>query len=332
MANDWTTLIESLAKKYKVDPAAALAVASVEGLSGGVGDQGTSYGPFQLHEGGALPQGRNRAWAESPAGIEYAIREIAKVAAGLHGQAAIKNIVTRFERPADPTNEIKNALSAYGKPVGGSSSGRTPGPDPGSGGSIPSPPAFDIKQNALSGLQDIASGQYDPTSVLASLAQAKVAMTPKAPKVAAQPGVAPEPDLATPDVKKWVIKNPGMDRQGTPTKAPVIDFVARVAQLYGAPLAIGTGSNHRQYVAGEHGVVSDHWYGDAADIPASGDALTRLGQEALIAAGMPEKEARKATGGVYNVGGYNILFNTKVGGNHYNHLHVGLGRIIGRPR
>jgi predicted Zn-dependent protease len=42
-------------------------------------------------------------------------------------------------------------------------------------------------------------------------------------------------------------------------------------------------------------------------------------------------EARKQTGGVFNIGGYNILFNTHVGGNHFNHLHIGLGRIIGRP-
>ena len=55
------------APRYGVDPAAALAVAAQEGLSGRVGDAGTSFGPFQLHRGGALPAGRGRAWAESNA-------------------------------------------------------------------------------------------------------------------------------------------------------------------------------------------------------------------------------------------------------------------------
>ncbi len=58
--------------------------------------------------------------------------------------------------------------------------------------------------------------------------------------------------------------------------------------------------------------------------PTSGDALTQLGQEALIAAGMSRKQAMKQTGGVYNIGRYQILFNTHVGGNHFNHLHVGV--------
>lgn len=116
---DWVRLIRALAPRYGVDPRAALAVASAEGLSGGRGDQGTSAGPFQLHRGGALPSGRDYGWAESPAGIEYALREIGKVAGGLHGQSAISNIVSRFERPADPRSEIARALASYGKVGGG---------------------------------------------------------------------------------------------------------------------------------------------------------------------------------------------------------------------
>lgn len=121
MANrqDWIALIRQLATKYGVDPRAALAVASSEGLSGGVGDAGTSYGPFQLHRGGALPAGRDRVWAESPAGIEYALRQIAGVAKGLSGPAAIEAIVRKFERPADPTGEIARASQAYGSFAGG---------------------------------------------------------------------------------------------------------------------------------------------------------------------------------------------------------------------
>ena len=134
------------------------------------------------------------------------------------------------------------------------------------------------------------------------------------------------------NVSKWAIAGSGMDRGGVRTNPAVFQSVARIAQLYGRPLTIGTGSNHREFVNNDpHGHRSDHWFGEAADVPMTGAALTKLGQDALIMAGMSPAEARKQTGGVFNVGGYNILFNTHVGGNHFNHLHIGLGRIIGRP-
>jgi hypothetical protein len=124
--------------------------------------------------------------------------------------------------------------------------------------------------------------------------------------------------------------SPNADRADVRTKQAVILFVRKIAGVYGKPLEIGTGSNHHQFVAGEGNTVSDHWYGEAADVPASGAALTRLGQAALIAAGADPKWAHRQTGGVFNINGYNILFNTHVGGNHFNHLHVGLGRRLGR--
>jgi len=111
----WASQIKQLSKKYGLDPHAVLAVASVEGLSGGVGDAGTSFGPLQLHVGGALPKGKGKAWAESPVGIKYAMQRIASVAKGLKGEAAIRAIVTKFERPANPAAEIQKALSRYGK-------------------------------------------------------------------------------------------------------------------------------------------------------------------------------------------------------------------------
>lgn len=111
--SDYTTNIVTLAKKYNVDPYAALSVAAMEGLGGGVGDNGTSFGPFQLHVGGELPLGKTQAWAESPAGINYALQRISKVAGGLKGQQAIEAIVNSFEKPADPNSEIAGALSLY---------------------------------------------------------------------------------------------------------------------------------------------------------------------------------------------------------------------------
>lgn len=119
-------LIASLARRYGVDPRAALAIASVEGgFHGSVGDNGTSFGPFQLHEGGALPAGRGNAWANSPAGIQYALQHIASVARGLHGRAAVSAISSRFERPANVPAEIAKAMGRYGGsiPSGGGGGG-----------------------------------------------------------------------------------------------------------------------------------------------------------------------------------------------------------------
>lgn len=119
----------------------------------------------------------------------------------------------------------------------------------------------------------------------------------------------------------------GANRPGVPLSGLVRGYARQVSAAYGKPLTITTGSQHNQYVAGTNR-QSEHWTGNAADIPASGQQLTRLGQAALIAAGMSPKRARQQRGGVYNmtVGGrrIQILFNTNTGGNHYDHLHIGV--------
>ena len=116
-------LIQQGAAARGVDPAAVLSIASVEGgVNGGqIGDNGTSFGPFQLHMGGALPSQFNgnpqaaNQWANSAAGINYALDAIAKVAKGLHGQQAIQAISSQFERPADVAGEVTKASGRYGQ-------------------------------------------------------------------------------------------------------------------------------------------------------------------------------------------------------------------------
>jgi murein DD-endopeptidase MepM/ murein hydrolase activator NlpD len=117
VTGDATADLVAAAQRYGVDPSALLAVASVEGGTtyGAIGDHGTSYGPLQLHRGGALPAGRGAAWANSPAGIDYAVSRIAKYAKGLRGKAAVAAIVRGFERPANPTAEIAKANAQLAK-------------------------------------------------------------------------------------------------------------------------------------------------------------------------------------------------------------------------
>jgi hypothetical protein len=192
-----------------------------------------------------------------------------------------------------------------------------------------STPSFDPKAFALSSSQDIAAGQYDPIQELQSLHEAMLAAsqagksgagttsaTTGAPQISHMPA-------QTGDWQKFVKLAQGADRPGVTTDPSVLQFVGQIGMRFGRRLTIGTGTQHNQYVVGTHR-ESDHWTGHAADIPMSGAALTRLGRAALVAAGMSPKKARKIKGGVFNIGGYQILFNTNEGGNHYNHLHVGI--------
>jgi hypothetical protein len=134
----------------------------------------------------------------------------------------------------------------------------------------------------------------------------------------------PTPSLPPTGSSGKVILSKGADRPGVHTNKAVLNFVGQIAGAYGHPLTIGTGTNHDQMTV--NGNVSDHWSGNAADIPATGNTLVKLGQDALIQAGMNPSQARKQTGGLYNVNGYQVIFNTHEGGDHTNHLHVGLGR------
>lgn len=133
--------IRSQARSLGLDPNAVLAVAAHEGVTipAQVGDQGTSFGPWQLHAGGRLPASvwargpaYARQWADSPAGIDYALGGIASVAKGLTGNDAIDAIVRRFEQPrADlAPGEISRSQQTYasgGVPVAsGASLGITP--------------------------------------------------------------------------------------------------------------------------------------------------------------------------------------------------------------
>lgn len=190
---DWIQWIRQYAAKYHVDPQAALAVASREGLGGGVGDQGTSFGPFQLHEGGALPRGRGQAWAESPAGVEYALRQIGQVAGGQHGQTAVRNIVSRFERPADPAGEIAGAIGALGQFGGAANAAAapvSPGPAPGLQASAPeTSPVAAMLLKQLQGGGDVnfmalAAANKQPAR------QAQKVTHAQGPNVPATPGAA----------------------------------------------------------------------------------------------------------------------------------------------
>lgn len=263
-------LITQKALKYGVDPEVALRLALGEGGVGfgAVGDHGTSFGPFQLHVGGALPRGKGASWANSAAGIDYAMRGIAKFAAGKHGQAGVAAGVTGFERPAAPGAEIARDM---GFDVGNlpRAKGGAPSPMAGlsSGASTlmgqPSMKAL-AAQFLLQQSQDIAAGGMPDTSGLLALAMARQqaqAQAPQARTSAPAAGGAPRPAQAVGGLMKFI---------GAPTAGVhggFLQTLSKAARAAGATqIKVTSGYRSPQHNAAVGGVAhSQHMRGDAMD-------------------------------------------------------------------
>ncbi len=197
-------------------------------------------------------------------------------------------------------------------------------------------PTFDFKGASQRSLQQIAQGTYKPTAALADLYASRQTPT-SAPEVPTKEpitqGSGPnlgleydEPKVASGSWEKWVI-DPA-PRQG-PSKhhqPAILQFVGRIGRRAGKKLAPWGNESHSLTTV--NGNRSAHADGFGADVPARDAELKRLGYMALLEAGMSKKEALAASrrGGLYNVGGYQIIFATDIGGNHHDHLHVGIRR------
>lgn len=103
-------------------------------------------------------------------------------------------------------------------------------------------------------------------------------------------------------------------------KPSVLKFAKRISAILGEPIIGSDGTGHSHLTV--NGNVSQHSTGNATDIPATGGDLIKKGRAALIAAGMPKAQAMKQTGGLFNVNGHQIIFNTHEGGDHTDHLHI----------
>ena len=119
--------------------------------------------------------------------------------------------------------------------------------------------------------------------------------------------------------------SPGANRAGVPMTSAIKQVLAAMTRS-GRRVNVGTGSNHSQMTSS--GNVSDHWSGNAADIPATGRDGDLIAAHAIRAAtGVPFGEAlkRARAGGIQN-------FNTPQGRvqviwrapGHYDHVHVGI--------
>jgi hypothetical protein len=191
--------------------------------------------------------------------------------------------------------------------------------------SAPAPPAFSARPVLPAGYTPIQAASVAPQPAVSDLLAAAARVPAGAvPQVNVTPGSGGGGAGAQPgngSRKRGTVRfAAGADRPGVRTKPAVGRFVARVAGVVGHPLTVGTGTRHSRLTTS--GNVSDHWSGHAADIPATGRELIRIGRAALVAAGMSPARARKQNGGLYNVNGHQVIFNTHIGGDHTNHVHV----------
>lgn len=132
-----------------------------------------------------------------------------------------------------------------------------------------------------------------------------------------------------------VIIAPGANLPGQPVQAMTLKYIARMAASIGKPITVTTGTNHSKMSAS--GKVSDHFTGHACDIGMFANGGTddspvgdRIMEAACLLAGDSKNGASaKAHGGglfTFTHGNQRIqcIWKTNEGGNHHNHVHVGV--------
>jgi hypothetical protein len=123
---------------------------------------------------------------------------------------------------------------------------------------------------------------------------------------------------------------PSANRAGAPLRGVTRRFVSHVAAIAGTKITITTGTNHSRMTV--DGNVSDHWDGHAADIAVPIDSRRgdRIATAALVAAGVSKHRARQMArrGGLYTLNykgrRIQVIWKTYAGGNHHNHVHIGI--------
>jgi hypothetical protein len=148
---------------------------------------------------------------------------------------------------------------------------------------------------------------------------------------------------------KWSVAA-GANRPGSSLTPLLTAFLDQVAQYTSYEPVVTTGTNHNKYVQGSTN-ISDHYSGNGADFgsvvnnfgtsKAQPNQVVPRGDE-LAAAGMiacgtdpTTAHAQALKGGVYSmkctVNGQNVrvqvLWKTDEGGNHHNHVHIGIKAI-----
>lgn len=292
--NDVRRFIYQYAPTVGLDPMAVSAIGMHEGglRRNAVGDHGTSFGPFQLHEGGALPSGRGAGWAGSNAGLKYAMDQMSRYAKGKTGAAAVSSIARDFERPADPAGEISDAMTYYGgKPTGNFSFSASPSQAtrasqasvPGIGGDPTSTRSNALMQYALAQSNALMGGDTSgTTNSLLSFLQAvpqEVSSPSQSHAAPANTSAAPPGSSLSKDVagklKLAIVPGQWDTRPGIQVNSQILPSVLDITKKFGVKVNSGYRSaEHNAAVGGAS--HSDHLGGNAVDFTGDPSAMHRL--------------------------------------------------------
>lgn len=316
---DW---IKKAAAATGADPTVLLATAIQESgarLHPSAGDGGTSFGTFQFHRGGALAN-HPPEWASTYPSFLNRAQQFARYKVH-HGKGA-----AAVQGPLD--------AGLYAKGVDGymaqaaailAKNGLTP---PGKTRDRVAPknnlnhdPTGDdlLAQLATTRIQ----GLLDSNAKLAGISAPLLRMPTPSPRASTVPSTTPAPTTVP---KATPVGTPGGGWGGSRNLAQAM---AAIGQRNGLSIA----SEKRSRRNTTSGNMSDHYQGNktayAYDL-SNGSAPTPQmdATAAQIAAALGVKGWK---GGVLNVnrGGYRyqVLYRTKVGGNHFNHVHVGVRKL-----
>lgn len=335
--------IKKAARETGADPVAMLADSLVESNAelGHVGDGGTSFGPYQFHVGGALGS-HTPAWANSYEAVLNRAQEFARL--GVHGGAGAYAV----QRPADRAgytakvdsrlgearqllNTVDAAYMALGKkPPKRAPGGRQTAPAGFVGVPVHLPPRhFDValksdpSRSAFRAPRDTASLDY---KLPPRLDPKNIHVPEQFMGQLSTPGAKPAIPVGRPAPAKTGLLTPGGGWGGSKN-------LAHSMAAIGLKNGLHVISEKRDRKSTASGGVSDHWTGSktsyAYDISNGTSPTPQMDRTAAqIAARLGVKNWK---GGVLNVnrGGYRyqLLYRTNVGGNHYNHVHVGVRKI-----
>ncbi len=132
-----------------------------------------------------------------------------------------------------------------------------------------------------------------------------------------------------------VIIAPGANLPGQAIQAMTLEYIRDMAASIGKPITVTTGTNHSKMSAS--GKVSDHFSGHACDIGMAANGGTddspvgdRIMEAACLRAGDSSEgaKAKAHDGGLFTFTHDNqriqCIWKTLEGGNHHNHVHVGV--------
>jgi hypothetical protein len=187
----------------------------------------------------------------------------------------------------------------------------------------------------------VANGPWLVETVTATASQPTLSVTltqpvtevpKKATRKPAKKTKSAELDALLNDGKRGHVEFPdGVNKPGQPVTFETTRYVELVAGIYGKPLIVSCGTNHKKYASS--GLISDHSTGHAVDL---GMVLNRgtndgpvgdaIATAALMAAGWPQAKAVRSAqaGGLFTIvhAGLRIQVIWKAP-DHHDHVHVG---------